>query len=650
MAGKSKYTEEQLECLRQFYPKSDYEKIFTLFPDKTKRQIKDLAKYYGIKAENPGHRKDLVGKRYGKLVVKKLAYIDSKSVTFWHCVCDCGNETDVRTSQLTGKRATSCGCLRKEKGRMTRASKDYTGYSVGRLSVVERIPQYKGGRTYYKCRCECGNYIFVSGGNLAAGKTQSCGCIKKDLKRFWKESDRVHDTNRKDYVIYKHTAPNGKVYIGITHQDVFRRWQNGKGYSTQKKFYAAIKKYGWDSFSHEIIEDHLTEAEACEKEKYYIHFYKANSSRYGYNVTEGGDASANMVTPVIQYYMGEPVNFFESLSAAAIALHVSSSSMGIYANSKKDYEGYTFQTLEPIRIYDIPQEYYDLRDEQHLAMHEKIRQHAREVTISRNKSLTRGVCQYSLKGEFIKKYNSIAEAKAAISGTGSLSSVLSSKGAAKSAGGYLWKYDDGDYSDIEPVSGNKRFREILQISVDDMKKVAQYESIAEAERATGISSKQIVKACRYQHRTAGGFIWRYSDDENAFVREEKKKPKLRTKPINQYDLSGKYLRTYNSAVEAFSILGIKNDSISTLVRDDVPGKSLGGFMWRYDDGNHDDIAPYKKYGVAVEQIDLETLEVIEEFASLREAVAKTKISRANIIKVCKNERKSAGGYAWRYRT
>lgn len=32
------------------------------------------------------------------------------------------------------------------------------------------------------------------------------------------------------YSVYKYTAPNGKVYIGITGKDPEKRWLNGRGY------------------------------------------------------------------------------------------------------------------------------------------------------------------------------------------------------------------------------------------------------------------------------------------------------------------------------------------------------------------------------------------------------------------------------------
>ena len=54
------------------------------------------------------------------------------------------------------------------------------------------------------------------------------------------------------YVVYKHTTPSGKVYIGITGLKPERRWRNGNGYKDNEHFYRAILKYGWDNIKHEI--------------------------------------------------------------------------------------------------------------------------------------------------------------------------------------------------------------------------------------------------------------------------------------------------------------------------------------------------------------------------------------------------------------
>lgn len=64
------------------------------------------------------------------------------------------------------------------------------------------------------------------------------------------------------YCVYKHTTPNGKVYIGITRRNPITRWQNGNGYKRNKHFMGAILKYGWDNIKHEILFSGLTEQEA----------------------------------------------------------------------------------------------------------------------------------------------------------------------------------------------------------------------------------------------------------------------------------------------------------------------------------------------------------------------------------------------------
>lgn len=105
------------------------------------------------------------------------------------------------------------------------------------------------------------------------------------------------------YTIYKHTLMldcdhKGWSYIGMTKQPLKRRWKNGTGYpkTTQVVFARAIEKYGWDNFSHEILEEGIkTLREANKKEKYWIAYYHSfvgDPERKGYNCTVGGDGQA----------------------------------------------------------------------------------------------------------------------------------------------------------------------------------------------------------------------------------------------------------------------------------------------------------------------------------------------------------------------
>lgn len=91
-----------------------------------------------------------------------------------------------------------------------------------------------------------------------------------------------------DYVVYKHTSPSGKVYVGITGQSPKQRWGHGVNYSYNKRFRNAILKYGWDSFDHEILFDGLTYEDACAKEIEMIARYDSTNRDRGYNVDLGG--------------------------------------------------------------------------------------------------------------------------------------------------------------------------------------------------------------------------------------------------------------------------------------------------------------------------------------------------------------------------
>lgn len=93
-----------------------------------------------------------------------------------------------------------------------------------------------------------------------------------------------------NYVVYRHVCKlNGKVYIGITQQDVSRRWRtNGYGYSNNQEFYEDILKYGWDNFYHEILYENLTKEQAEHYEKELILKYNSYDSNYGYNRRFGG--------------------------------------------------------------------------------------------------------------------------------------------------------------------------------------------------------------------------------------------------------------------------------------------------------------------------------------------------------------------------
>ena len=93
------------------------------------------------------------------------------------CRCNCGNITSVRLSYLKNAHTKSCGCLQRKISR-ERHLKDISGQVFGRLTAIRRVDEKQRGRkTYWECKCQCGNTIIVSYSNLTTGNTSSCGCL-----------------------------------------------------------------------------------------------------------------------------------------------------------------------------------------------------------------------------------------------------------------------------------------------------------------------------------------------------------------------------------------------------------------------------------------------------------------------------------------
>ena len=97
----------------------------------------------------------------------------------------------------------------------------------------------------------------------------------------------------REYLIYKATAPSGKVYIGVTcrtlkqriggHLSAMRKTPAGRSY-----FRDALRKYG-ASFVWEVLEAGIQGSLAAQAaERKYISLYLATDRSKGYNLTPGG--------------------------------------------------------------------------------------------------------------------------------------------------------------------------------------------------------------------------------------------------------------------------------------------------------------------------------------------------------------------------
>lgn len=90
-------------------------------------------------------------------------------------------------------------------------------------------------------------------------------------------------------VIYKITClVNGKPYIGQTKQTLNRRI--GQHATADSYIGKAIRKYGWENFTVEVLEECETPEQLNERERFWIACFNCKHPN-GYNLTDGGDGS-----------------------------------------------------------------------------------------------------------------------------------------------------------------------------------------------------------------------------------------------------------------------------------------------------------------------------------------------------------------------
>jgi hypothetical protein len=115
------------------------------------------------------------GKCFGWLIVLAPFRANEYREIEWFCQCKCGSYTTVRASALRRRKTISCGCYNFR-------NRPIPGERYGRLIVVERH-QRGAGKSYWSCLCTCGCMKVVRSDHLLDGSTNSCGCLRAEIRR-----------------------------------------------------------------------------------------------------------------------------------------------------------------------------------------------------------------------------------------------------------------------------------------------------------------------------------------------------------------------------------------------------------------------------------------------------------------------------------
>lgn len=119
--------------------------------------------------------------------------------------------------------------------------------------------------------------------------------------------------------------------------------------------------------------------------------------------------------------------------------------------------------------------------------------------------IKKSVYQYNIEdGSLINTFNSLDEAANVVDGIKQQISraCLNVNNVFK---GYFWSYE---FKEPFTPPKDKRRKQVIQFSLDVVK-VAEFDSVADASRSTGVSKSCIAKVCRGEREIGGGFLWEY---------------------------------------------------------------------------------------------------------------------------------------------
>lgn len=140
---------------------------------------------------------------------------------------------------------------------------------------------------------------------------------------------------------------------------------------------------------------------------------------------------------------------------------------------------------------------------------------------------------------------------------------------------------------VQKAANEPRMRRINQYDFDG-NLLHTYKSIAEASRETGISKRSISHVCKNTFRhSANGYIFRFSDDDSPWVDYDSVKchgNKERMRAIDQFDINGNFIRTYESNQEASRVTGFSRRAIWSVLSN--KRKTTHGYIFRYSNGDN----------------------------------------------------------------
>lgn len=194
------------------------------------------------------------------------------------------------------------------------------------------------------------------------------------------------------------------------------------------------------------------------------------------------------------------------------------------------------------------------------------------------------ISRYNVSGELLETYLNARVAAEAMGGSQQVITVAS-RGTSKlyTAYGYIWRRGNDPQIDLKPLLKQKWYgssplaKKQFTVGQYDMdgNLVNTYLHAKDAAKAIGVHYNGIRDVIKGRGLTYGGFVWSKVIKKKITVNPQ---IKLNSRVISQYDLNGRWLRSFKSGLEACRETGIGNDNISLAIKGTTI--TAGGYLWR----------------------------------------------------------------------
>lgn len=206
-------------------------------------------------------KKDLINKKFNKLVVLEKYGTNKYNKQLWKCKCDCGKEIIIDTSSLTTGNTKSCGCYKNEliknlnyKHGKSHTQLYYVWQSMRKRCLNKKNKEYRlyGERGIKVCKewlndFQCFYIWAIQNGykkGLSIDRINVNGNYEPNNCRWTTYKEQANNTRRNKYIEYlgnKITISNACKKIKIPVSTIYSKSKR-KNLSLQKAFDSYLER------------------------------------------------------------------------------------------------------------------------------------------------------------------------------------------------------------------------------------------------------------------------------------------------------------------------------------------------------------------------------------------------------------------------